>query len=121
MATDLNFSMYRGDTKIIDCVLSDELSAPYNLSGAYLWFTAKRTITEADNAAPVYLTLADGITVTNAPAGAFRIEIVPAKTYSLTSGATLLCDMQMSDTSNRVYTIGRGTLTVIEDITRTYT
>jgi hypothetical protein len=123
MTSSIDFTMFRGDTKIIECTLFDSNANPYNLASCELWFTAKRSITEADGAAVMSLgtTPLTGITITNPANGQFVIEITPANTYSMNSGATLLCDIQLKDTNNRVYTVARGTITVVEDVTRTYT
>jgi hypothetical protein len=86
-----------------------------------MMFTAKRLVSDSDAGAVFQLTNGSGITVTDAVGGLFDIEIIPTNTYSMTSGATLVCDVQLKDATTRVFTIGLGTLVVNEDVTRTYT
>ena len=116
---NLDLSMVRGDTRIIDCTVKGvDGTTPYDLTSCTLTFTAKRQITDADGVATFQLTNGAGITITDAPGGLFEIEITPASTYSMTAGATLVCDIQLKDVNARVFTLGKGTLAVSEDVTR---
>jgi hypothetical protein len=116
--TFVDLDLPRGDTGRWN------LSFSVNLTGAKVWFTAKRAWTDADSAAVIALsTDLGGITITDASAGTARLTIPPAATASLTtppppSPLTLLYDIQVKEADGSITTVQQGHLLVRADITR---
>jgi len=72
-----------GDSKQIDVVMRDKANnlAPFDLTGAVVHFTVKRTVHEADIAVVITKnSTGGGITITNASQGAFSIFLTPGDT-----------------------------------------
>jgi hypothetical protein len=98
---------------------------PYNLSGVTIWFTAKPTPAEQDVDAPIRLDNADlgGVTVISpAAGGTFSATAPPVATVSFPDGDVVLeYDVQIQDTMGNLFTVEKGNLTVVADITRALT
>jgi hypothetical protein len=119
MATDLG-TMARGDDKTITIAVSDAGGA-VDLTGTTLWFTAKRSLAEAD---PGLFQKRTGSGITHraqvgADLGKADVAIAPADTAGLPAfRTTLLWDVQLVDgATGKVYTVASGTLTVDPDAT----
>jgi len=75
--------MIAGDSLIFDNTLSDN-DAPVDLTGADIWFTAKRNKWDTDEQAIFQASTGNGqITITDAPAGAFTINVPATSTADL--------------------------------------
>lgn len=114
--TDFALTVKRGDTIDLEVTVARG-GSPVDLSGADLWFTAKRKLKDLDIAAVAQKTLGDGIAVTDAPAGELLVTLAPDDTDDLTKETVLYCDVQMVEASGRVTTVASGTLTVQLDAT----
>lgn len=121
-------SMYRGDTaRFVGAVNEGGEDSPRDITDDTLWFTAKVSLSDADNAAPIQLvsempgTAGTGIWTDEPETGVYYIEVPPALTASiaLSESVVLEYDVQLVTDEGRVYTIDRGTLTVTPDVTRT--
>lgn len=117
---ELTLDMVRGDTRLYECLLLDSDAEPYDLTGCDLTFTAKSSIADADDDAVFQLTLGAGITAPEPTTGLFTIEVSPADTVNLANATTLVCDIQLKAADDRVYTIAKGLMTIVEDVTRDY-
>lgn len=107
----------RGDT--IDLlVLVTRDNAAVDLTGADVWFTAKRSLRDADVDAVVQKTIGNGIVVTDALAGEALVTIDPSDTNGFTRETRLFCDVQVIEPSGRITTVADGTLTITLDVTR---
>lgn len=121
MAT--NFKMTRGDTRRIlfkaEQFDGDDWKV-IDLTGAALFFTAKRSTDDADGAAVIALALGSGIVLNDAPNGEGEVTIPPAATDSLTGPFPLALeyDLQAKLAGGQIYTIERGRLTIEADVTR---
>jgi hypothetical protein len=99
------------------------LTFSVNLTGAKIWFTAKRVYTDADDAALIALsTTTSGITITDAPNGLATLVIPPASTASLTTPPppqplTLDYDIQVKESDGTVTTVQQGKLNIRGDVT----
>lgn len=111
-----DLSIVRGDTVLIDLTVTRD-GAPVSLSGASLWWTAKRRTSDADAAAVIAKTTAAGITVTDAPGGKARVTITAAETAALTD-TLLYWDAQVRETSGTVSTVASGQVAIAPDVTR---
>jgi hypothetical protein len=112
-ATDLE--MIRGDTAQLEVTVT-AANVAFDLTGATVTFTAKRRKT--DDAIVFEKDLGDGITITNAIQGELAVEIAPADTSALLDEASgLVWDLQVSR-GGQVFTVARGNLRVLLDVTR---
>lgn len=116
--TNLDLDLPRGDTG------RWLLNFNVNLTGAKIWFTAKRAFADADNAALIALsTDTAGITITDALNGLATLVIPPASTSSLTTPTppaplTLYYDIQVKESDGTVTTVQQGRLHIRGDVTR---
>lgn len=117
----LNLRMVRGDTYIFDSavVLNGEA---VDITGCSFRVTAKYSYTE-DDAEAVFIKTSnpvDGITILSAPDGSLRTQLAPADTNGLPSHQVdLVYDLQMLDATGNVFTLQRGILTVVPDVSLT--
>lgn len=73
----------RGDSKTIQITVRDKFGdlAPFDLTGAIVYFTVKKTIAETDASAVIAKTSdGGGITIISAANGEFDIELTPGDT-----------------------------------------
>lgn len=115
-----DLTIRRGDDRMLDlAIVQDDGVTPQDLSGALLWFTAKRRLSDADADAVLAYREGAGITITNAAAGTATVLVVGTDTAGLADGdIALLCDVQIRPLGGRVYTAAYGRLIVQPDITR---
>jgi len=114
------YTMYRGDTFYATGRVLDVTGANYDLTGAKMWMTAKEDKDDADVDAIFQVSSpASGIDFTSPTTGAFTIIVPNTETEVLTDQAILFYDIQIEDTDGNVFTINTGTITVLEDVTRT--
>jgi hypothetical protein len=122
----LALEMVRGDTLTIDvhCEKPDPATGvllPINLTGAKVWFTAKRFVTDDDLHAKVQVsTTGGGVVVVNAPGGVARVTVPAGSTAPPVlpdDPIDLAYDVQVLEASGALTTVQRGTLTVNPDIT----
>lgn len=113
---------YRGDTMILPVWMAlTREGEPYDLSHGILHFTAKQDLVEPDAAPHVIQcsTLDGGITILDPPLGnCYRVRIEPGETQTLEGDTVFTFDVQLHTDSMNVYTIRRGLLTVVRDVTR---
>lgn len=87
-----------------------------DLTGAKLWFTAKRSFTDIDADALIQQTTGGGgIVVTGL--GTARIIIDPARLATMSGPTSLFYDVQLLDAAGAIHTIESGTLDVRQDVT----
>jgi hypothetical protein len=107
----------RGDTVAITITVT-LAGVAVDLTGASVWFTAKRHLTDADASAVFQLTVGAGIVLTNAAGGVATATILPAHTSGLTGESTRLhFDVQVKPAAGTVHTVARGALVVRADVT----
>ena len=94
-----------------------------NLTGAKVWFTAKRAFTDADSAAVIALsTTTGGVTILDAALGTARLVIPSSATSALTtpgppSPLTLVYDIQIREADGTITTVQQGRLNIRGDVT----
>jgi hypothetical protein len=113
----MNFTMTRGNNVSLSgtATLSDD---PYDLTSCTLYFTAKRKFTDEDSAAIFQKSIGDGITITSAAQGLFVVAIASEDTIALEKVKTILVwDLELHDSSSKIYTIASGNLVVNPDVT----
>lgn len=112
-------TMVRGDTyKFSGRVILN--GVPVNLTDCVLRMTAKYKATDPENQAVFSLSTANPleILVTSAVNGEFSVTIASNRTSGLPGFTTrLYYDIQLTDATGAIFTVLRGTLTVIPDIT----
>lgn len=115
----MNLEAKRGDLETYTLTLKDAAGAALNLTGASLWFTVKRGISDADAAAVFQKTIASGIVVAAPLTGVAVITVLPADTAALGDGPlTLLYDIQVKLADGTTKTPLSGEFRVTPDVTR---
>lgn len=110
-------TLFRGDTIVIEGTVSQG-GVPVNLTGYSIWFTAKKAITDADNATgAIQKTVGAGVEIVDAPNGQIRITLAPSDTATITQTTTYQCDVQLK-AAGVTSTPDKGTMTVEIDITQ---
>lgn len=116
--------IYRGDHRTLELTVRDANGAA-NLGGTSIWFTLKRDINDPDSKAVITKknTAAGGgdaqIKITDAPNGKAEIYIVPDDTNNLNPPAyPLHFDVQVKTVGGEVYTVLKGTMNILADVTR---
>jgi hypothetical protein len=119
--------------KVLDLELSRGDTGRWNLAfsvpltGAKLWFTAKRNVGDTDSLAVISLsTTAGGITITDAAAGLAQLVIPSSATASLLTplppaALYLFYDIQLREADATVTTMFSGKLRIMADITQSTT
>lgn len=115
-ATTSNLTLTRGDTNTFDVVCAVN-GTVYDLTGADLHLTAKNGIDDADADAVIELTLADGITVTDAEGGEVTLTFAPSTTSALPHGRRLWWDLQAIK-GGAITTLFKGRIFISGDVTR---
>ncbi len=113
--------MVRVNTFSFDVEITEN-STPVNLTGGTLYFTAKWSPLDADASAVFQLTSspAAGITVLSATNGTANITIPKSATTALPYHDTLLdYDLKFVDSISQAFTVMRGKLNVLYNVTRT--
>ena len=92
-----------------------------DLTGATIWFTAKRSLDDDDDEAPGFQlsTVAGGVAIIDADTGQYQVTIDPGSTVGLTNPEVFTCDVQVRTATPLTLTILRGTLSIQLDVTRT--
>ena len=121
-------TIVRGDSRTyyIDVSIN---GVPLDVTGYTAWFTAKYAPTDADTAAAVRKGMSSsltGVTIIADPAtginSRIQVQLGPADTASIPAKATTLhYDVQIKTPSGDIYTVTRGDLQVLPDITNTTT
>lgn len=118
MAKWVDIDITRGDTPVF---LMDFTA---DLTGAKIWFTAKRAFSDADGAALIALSSpSSGVTILSVgPPGQARIRIPASSTQSLTVPAPpqplrLVYDIQLLEADGTVTTVQQGNLNIRGDVT----
>lgn len=113
----MNLRMVRGDTYKFDANIVIDGDA-VDISGAAFRFTVKWDYWDADaNALMIKTSPSGGITILSDVNGQIRVTIDPADTLSLPAHQVdFYYDVQMKNAANEVYTVLRGTLTVVPDV-----
>jgi hypothetical protein len=105
---------YALDVPVVDTVTGD----PLDITGTRFWFTAKRSLFDADVDAVIAKDTTTGITIIDGPGGRARIFIDAADTEALTKRSVLRYDVQWEDTDGGIHTVDSGDLVVELDVTR---
>jgi len=84
--TDGKIEIYKGDDRDIQFTVQDMDGNAKDITGADLWFTVKKNIT--DNTAKIYLTTGDGMTISasDSAVGVFTVNISTTDTEDLKAG-----------------------------------
>lgn len=116
--TGFQIEIVRGDTTFLDLTVT-LAGVAQNITGWDLWFTAKHRVGDPDNQAVIQKRLSTGgISVVSAAAGTAFVALLPGDTSSLPATTVkLFADVQGKDGAGNIYTLQRGTLTVLADVT----
>ena len=110
--TTVNLEMIRGDTLSFDLILHD--IDPASIESLY--FTVKRRATDADSAAVLQKSIANGgITRIEGDDLRYRVRVAPADTAGV-AARTYAYDVQVG-IGGDIFTFVRGNLTVEQDVT----
>ena len=111
--------LFRGDTIKIAATITDD-NGLQDLTGYEIFFTAKVDIKDSDTAPnSIAKDLAGGITVVDAVNGEILIVLDPGDTSGIAADTTYVADIQIKKTATQeIFTAGKGTIQVTEDVTR---
>lgn len=126
-----DLEVYRGDNETFSITVKRS-NTVYPLTSVTIWFTAKNDVLDADASAVIRKdTLGlGGITITDAPAGKFDLNLIPTDTASITVPTTvnpkdrfeyfteLYYDIQLKTGGGAIFTIAEGRLLVKPDVTQ---
>jgi hypothetical protein len=125
--TDIG-QIYRGDTvhlpiwRALNFFDAEAMGSTIDLTGAFVWFTAKVDLGEADGApTAIQRSTADGGVVIEEPlSGAYRVSIDPVSTQALDDDTMYVFDVQVrtADLPPTTVTVRRGIMKVVRDVTR---
>lgn len=109
------------DDLVYTASVTDENDDAYDLTGATLWFTAKRRRTDADDDAIVKLYWVSGgansgISVSDAATGVATVRMTPSQTADFVQAAHFW-DLQLADSGGTVRTVDSGILMVMPAVT----
>lgn len=115
-----DLQMYRGDTAPFVGAVTESNGDPRDITTDTLFFTAKHSIADPDLDAVIALETGSGIEATDPGNGIFVVTVPPASTSGLdiTEETVLQYDVQLVDDSGGVFTIDRGTISIVPDVTR---
>lgn len=118
LTTKENINVFRGDSKTIEKTLSDEDGVIVDLTGAELRFSVKidRFLLDADALISKDSIVPDGITITDATGGKFKVDIDAADTGLEIRDFEY--DIQLKDSGGKVTTIFTGVFTIEQDVTK---
>jgi hypothetical protein len=112
---------YRGDTIVLPVWQAiDQRGNLLNLEGATVWFTAKADLADTD-AEPLTIqcsTLIGGVVIIDPVLGSYQVTIPPAETQQLADDTVFTFDVQVQTVAPSTHTVRRGTLGVVQDVTR---
>lgn len=124
---------FRGDTFVFDLTVRrippgsppGTPAAPIDITGWFMWWTVKRTYTDADlqavsqaTSTPTSTPAGGGIVFTLAQAGKAEITMGPLATRAFPDGTSrLVYDVQIMDPQGHPFTVERGYLLVEADVT----
>ena len=109
--TGQNFTMWSGDTKVLEVTITDSDGAAVDLTGATISYVLQRNVNSA--AATISKTTDDGISITDASGGVFQITLDASDTASLSGSYYHEC--QITDASGNASTVFTGTVTMKDD------
>lgn len=130
----MNYGMFRGDSLILnvlvqqltDPTLPPGTSNPYvpvDLTGAKLWMTAKKKLTDTDAKAVFQITSPSDITIDTTPTtGRAKVTVPASATLSVvfpvdTAQLEIYYDIQVKTSTGIVQTVASGKLILTEDVT----
>jgi hypothetical protein len=100
----VSFSIYDGDSLLIDVTITDEQGAALDISGAvFRWrlVGASQSVAKSTD---------NGITITNAQQGGVEIRLEPADTSGLSG--VFQHELEMTDSQGNVSTVLRDKITI---------
>jgi hypothetical protein len=110
-ATNADLCWTRGDSGRLDVTVTQSDGTAYDLTGATLFLTVKNALTDADSAAVIR----KEVTAHDAPeAGESHFDLLT--TDNATAG-TRFYDIQLKDSSNKIFTLFGGVWRVVADVT----
>lgn len=114
----VNHRIIRGDTYVRGFTVQQDGSA-FNLTSCTLKLTAKYNYEDSDASAVFQLSSpSSGITIVTAASGTAKFTISPSNTSLLPlRKVDLVYDIQLKDSSNNIYTIAYGKITVVPNVT----
>lgn len=101
----------RGDSGRIDVVVKQANGQPFNLSGSMLFLTVKGSLTDSDSSAVIRKEV---VVHDNATGGESHFDLLPGD--NATSGRRVY-DVQLKDSTAKVYTLFGGQWKVLGDVT----
>ena len=116
MTTTTTKELYKGNSRTFEIEIKDLLGVPIDISGATLKFSVR--VTELGSTL-IFKSTANTIElkITAPLVGKAEVYLIPSDTINLKAGAYLF-DVQLTLANYKVYTVIKGTLNLIEPITK---
>ena len=113
-STSADLTWTRGDSGRLDVVVKQADGTAYNLTGATLFLTVKTALSVADASATISKTVT---THDDAAAGESHFDITGGATPDNLTAGTYYYDVQLKDSTAKVYTLFGGQWRVLGDVT----
>ena len=110
-ATQQDFEMRKGDTKILEFTVKDSDGTVVDITGS----TSKWEAARGGRTATTKNIAKSGISPSDPTNGKFQVTIDPADTSSLAAGK-YFHEAELTDSSSRVITVAEGQMTLVEDL-----
>ncbi|MFQ5647250.1 MAG: BppU family phage baseplate upper protein [bacterium] len=111
-----DIELYRGDSRTLEVTVSDE-NGPANLTGSTVKFSVKKK--KGDTAYIIKKSTTDPseINIVDAVNGKLEIYLIPDDTQDVAI-ASYHFDVEVETSTNKIYTVVAGKLSILEDITK---
>jgi len=109
-------SMFKGDHRTFLLTVKDQNGVVVDITGATIIFSLKADPTNATALVEKISTDINEIEITNPTQGEAEIYLIPADTSDLEPGIYFY-DVELTTTSGKVYTLVKGELNLLQDVT----
>lgn len=117
----MDLTIIRGDDEFIDLTLATASGTAVDLTDVDLWFTAKESQYDTDQAAVLFKTTPSQIVVTSPPTSGLAVVEIPGSETKLIRSrylsVPLYWDVQLKDGNGDIQTVATGTITITPDVT----
>lgn len=108
----MNFSMFRGDSKILQITIKDLAGQPVSLAGLQ---SARWAMAPKITSAPVLTkSLGSGILIASESGGVLEVTLLPTDTQNLSG--SYYHELEIIDVSGKVSTILTGNIEIVNDL-----
>jgi len=110
-------SITRGSSVVLQLAVTDPEGTPFDLTGAVVWFTAKRMVQDTNPIIQKRSTFADQVVITDMRQGKVEIYLRPADTFDLCVGKVIF-DVWVVRGADRWMVVRPTELRLLPSVTR---